>query len=143
MRKPESAIEFRRRRAVELIQDGEPKRLIARILGVSCNSLNVWMRKVRAGESLKTQPGTGRPRLLNNSQIQKLREQLSKGPMAHGWENDFWTCSRVREVIYRNFGIRFSPSGAWHVLHDYLDWSCIRPAKESKKRDNKEIERWK
>ena len=139
----ESASEFRRRRAVELMLLGESKETISRIFGVSRNSLNVWLRKKEAGESLKTKPGSGRPRRLNEQQLKELEEALKKGPVAHGWENNLWTTRRVREVIKRCFDIEFTRSGVWHVLQDYLHWSAIKPARQMAKRDESEIARWK
>ena len=75
----ESATDFRRRRAVELILKGEPKVAVARIFGVHLSSLRVWMQKFKAGESLKTKPGAGRPRRLTDAQLEQLRELLVKG----------------------------------------------------------------
>jgi len=139
----ENALEFRRRRAVELMQQGESKEIISRILGVSRVSLNVWLRKTEAGETLKTKPNKGRPRRLNDQQLAELEELLKKGPTAHGWQNNLWTTRRVREVIKRRFDVEFSRSGAWHVLQDYLNWSAIRPAQQAARRDEAEIARWK
>src|SRR5438552_17803722 len=95
----ESAPEFRRRRAVELMQQGESKEIISRILGVHRVSLNVWMRKATRGESLKAKRSTGRPRRLKDHQLKELEALLSKGAVSNGWENDLWTSPRVREVI--------------------------------------------
>jgi transposase len=139
----ESALEFRRRRAVELIKQGESRETISRVLGVCRHSLNVWLQKAQAGESLKSNPSSGRPRRLNERQLAELEQLLKKGATAHGWENDIWTTRRVGEVIKRNFAIGFCPSGVWHVLHDYLHWSPIRPAKQAAKRNEAEISRWK
>lgn len=139
----ENVLEFRRRRSVELMQKGESKEVISRILGVSRVSLNVWLRKTKAGETLKTKPNKGRPRRLNDQQLAELEVLLNKGPTSHGWQNNLWTTRRVREVIKRHFEVEFSRSGAWHVLQDYLNWSAIRPAQQAAKRDEAEIARWK
>src|ERR1035437_10321651 len=93
----ESAMEFRRRRAVELMRQGESKKTISRILGVSNTSLNLWLRKAEAGESLKTKPSHGRPLRLNSQQVTELEEALKKGPAAHGWPNNLWTTVRREE----------------------------------------------
>jgi len=45
MRQKETASEFRRRRAVELIQEGEPIAIIARFLGVSREVVYHWYKK--------------------------------------------------------------------------------------------------
>ena len=138
-----NGLEFRRRRAVELMKQGESKAIISRILGVSRNALNVWQRKAENGEDLTTKPSSGRPRRLNGPQLAELEELLKKGPTAYGWENNLWTSLRVREVIRRRFNIEFCRSHVWRILNNYLHWSAIRPAQQAAKRDDAEIARWK
>jgi transposase len=140
---PESAAEFRRRRAVELLLRGEPKALISRILGVAMSSLNLWMQKTNAGDVIKIKPRGGRPRRLTDMQLEQLRQLLAIGATSHGWENNLWTTRRVREIIKRHFAIEFCRSHVWHILTDYLDWSAIRPARQAAKRDDAGIDRWK
>ena len=139
----ESAAEYCRRRAVELFNAGESKAVICRVLGVSNTSLNLWMRKARAGESLKTSKPTGRRRRLTDQQLKELEELLSKGATSHGWHNNLWTARRVREVIKKHFGEVFCRSQVWHILTDYLGWTLHRPVQQAKKRDEAEIDRWK
>jgi len=107
---PETAVEFRRRRAVKLVLRGEPRTVISRILGVSIPSISVWTQKAKSGDTLKRKP-RGRPRRLSNTQLERLRELLEKGAAFHGWKNNLWTTPRVGEVIKRNFGIEFCRSG--------------------------------
>lgn len=139
----ETAKEFRRRRAVELMLQGESKELISRIFDVRRASLNVWLRKTKEGISLATRYSPGRPRRLNHQQLVELEELLKKGATAHGWENNLWTARRVQEVIKRAFNIEFTRSGALHVLKDYLNWSVIRPVQQAARRDDAEIKKWK
>jgi transposase len=139
----ESALEFRRRRAVELMQRGESKAVISRILGVRVYSLNVWMQRAEAGDDLKTKPAGGRPRRLTDTQLIQLKALLVKGAMSHGWENNLWTSLRVREIIKRTFKVEYCRSQVWRILTDYLGWSSIRPAQQAAKRDDAEIARWK
>src|SRR5215471_14306903 len=95
----ESAAEFRRRRAVELILQGEPRMVVSRILGVCPHSLSVWIQQFQEGNILKTRKPTGRPRRLSATQLEQLRELLAQGPTPNGWENNLWTTVRVREII--------------------------------------------
>jgi len=104
--------EYRRYRAVELMEQGESKALISRILGVFRASLNTWQRRSRRGEDLKSKPLSGRPRSITDEQLAELSRLLSEGAVAHGWENNLWTSLRVREVIKKHFGIKFT---RWHV----------------------------
>lgn len=125
------------------MQQGESKETISRILDVSSSFLYVWLRKASAGESFKIKPRGRRHRRLNDRQLAELEELLRKGSAAHGWQNNLWTTGRVGEVIKRHFNIVFSRSGAWHILKNYLHWSAIRPAQQTAKRDEAEINRWK
>lgn len=135
--------EFRRRRAVELVKQGESKDIISRILGVTVTAINRWVLRALAGDDLKTKPGTGRPRRMTDKQLEELEELLLRGATSHGWQNNLWTTLRVREVIIRHFGIEFCRSHVWHILRDYLGWSVLRPVQQSKKRDEAEINHWK
>jgi transposase len=137
-----SVQEFCRRRAVHLLQQGESKDVIARVLGVSRNSINVWWRIACAGEDLAHKPIPGRRRRLNDEQLQRLSELLKQGPEAHGWDNNLWTSLRVREVIKRHFQAEFCRSQVWRILKDYLQWTAKRPVQELKKQNDEEIAEW-
>jgi transposase len=141
-RNSEIVSESCRRRAVKLMQQGEPKEILSRILGVSRTSLNVWLRKENSGESLANRYISGRPRRLSDKQLGELEELLKRGATSHGWENNLWTSRRVREVIKRGFGVTFSRSGVLHILKHYLHWTPIRPVLQAAVRDDAEIARW-
>jgi transposase len=142
MKGTKSVREFCRQRAVQLLQQGESKEIISRVLGVSRNSVNVWWRMARAGEDLAHKPNRGRPRRLNDEQLQRLSDILKQGPEAHGWDNNLWTSLRVREVIKRHFDIEFCRSQVWHILTDYLKWTAKRPVQELKKQNDEEVAIW-
>lgn len=139
----ETAREFQRRRAIELIEAGESIGVIARILGVSAGSVYKWHKIHREGGSLNFASPSGRPRKMSDEQLETLRELLSKGATAYGWHNDLWTSKRVAEVIRRHFKIKFSRNSAWYLLKNYLGWSAQRPIQQLRERDDVEIERWK
>lgn len=143
MYKKETAREFQRRRAVELMEAGESPNLIARILGVSTGFIYRWHKIHQDGGSLKFPPSSGRPRRLSDDQLETLRGLLLRGSTAFGWHNDLWTSKRVAEVIRRHFNIKFSRSHAWVILTQYLGWSVQRPIQQLRERNDIEIELWK
>ena len=98
-------LERRRFRAVELMDQGEPRKLISRIIGVSPAALSQWRKMAGAG-ALKAKPHLGPPRRLSDQDLQRLEGLLSQGATAHGWLNDLWTASRVSQVIERHFGVK-------------------------------------
>lgn len=108
-------LERRRFRAVELMDQGEPRKLIARILGVSPAALSRWRKLADAG-ALKAKPQPGAPRRLSDQDLQRLEGLLLQGATAHGWLNDLWTGSRVSQVIERHFGIKYHPAHVSRML---------------------------
>ena len=143
MYRKETAREFQRRRAVELMEEGEAPKIIARILGVTVNSLYKWRKMHRERGSLEFGPRSGRPRRLSDEQLEILRRLLLRGATAFGWHNDLWTSKRVVEVIRKHFNIEFSRPHVWVILTQYLGWSAQRPIQQLRERNDIEIERWK
>lgn len=138
----ETAWEFRRRRAVELHEEGEQAKNIARYLGVCTASVHRWVKLSRDGMAIDPQPSGGRPRRISPEQIEILRDKLAEGATAHGWPNEIWTTTRVCEMIQRHFGIRYSRQHTWYVLHNYLGWTSQRPTTRLRERDEAKIQKW-
>jgi|SRR5581483_1068568 transposase len=114
-------LERRRRRAVELMDQGESPTTIARILGVARPSLYRWRQAARSapnGLAAKAHPGPT-PR-LRESQLEELENLLLDGATAHGWPNELWTAKRVTEVIRRHFHLDFHPEHVRKILKHRL-----------------------
>ena len=141
--KKETAWEFKRRRAVQLMQEGDRPSVIAHVLGVSACSVYNWHKKFLTCGSLKSKLPSGRPRKLSTEQIETLRELLTKGAVANGWHNELWTSARVAEVIRKHFNIKYAHSHAWRVLRRYLGWTAQRPVQRLAERNEPRIARWK
>src|SRR5215212_9837368 len=97
-------LERRRRRAVELLEQGERPAVVARILGVTRPTLHRWRRMARQGHGLDAKPAPGARCRLTDSQVKELEGLLDKGPPAHGFPNELGTAARVAQVIRRHFG---------------------------------------
>jgi transposase len=110
-------LERRRRRAVELMEQGESPTTIARILGVARPSLYRWRRAARSRPGgLVAKPHPGPTPGLSDAQLEHLEDLLLDGATAHGWANDLWTAPRVAEVIRRHFGIAYHPEHVRKIL---------------------------
>jgi transposase len=110
-------LERRRRRAVELMDQGESPTVIARILGVHRPSLYRWRQAERSrpdGLAAKSHPGPT-PR-LTDAQLAELERLLLAGATAHGWANELWTAPRVAAVIRRQFGVTYHPEHVRKIL---------------------------
>jgi transposase len=135
-------LEWRRIRAVELIEQGESPGLVARILGVTPASISRWRRLARQEGGLKAKPVIGRPTRLSEEQLGELERLLLQGAVAHGWLNDLWTAGRVARLIQRHFGIRYHPGHVGRILNERLNWSSQRPQRQHPDGDDSAIACW-
>jgi len=136
-------LEQRRRRAIQLLSDGKSPSEVARAVKSSTSSVQRWRDAYRANgwEGLRTRPTPGRPSRLSSSQKEELQRVLQRGPAASGYKTELWTLKRVAEVIQRRFGVDYDPSAVWHILVK-LGWSCQKPERRARERNEEEIQRW-
>ncbi len=132
-----------RRRAAELLRRGRGVNDVARLVGASGSSVSRWKAALRrAGpDGLKARPHPGRRPRLSKADKRRLASLLKKGALAAGYENDLWTCRRVREVIARTFEVRYHPDHVWKIL-TALGFSVQKPEARARERDEKAIQRW-
>src|SRR5262249_36701067 len=102
-------LERRRRRAVDLMRQGESPTVLARILGAARPSLYRWQQAARC------RPDGLAPR-RSDAQLAHRDGLLRQGATAHGWATELWTAPRVTEVIRRHFGVSFHPEHVRKIL---------------------------
>lgn len=136
-------LEQRRKRAVQLLNNGLGIRETARQFGASPSSVVRWKDAYKKGglEALASKPPPCRPCRLTDKQLQKLRSILLKGATANGYKTELWTLKRIAQIIRENFGIDYQLSGVWYIL-SHLGWSCQKPERRAKERDKQAIETW-
>ena len=146
MRVPGSAgvLESRRRRALALVHQGLSLNAAARRIGCAASSVMRWLRAFRrhGSDGLKVQRASGRPRRLSSRNRQRLLQQLLRGPMAHGYPTDLWTTQRIAEVIERRYRVRYHRNHVSRLLAQ-CGWSCQKPERRARERDEQAIARWK
>jgi len=71
----------------------------------------------------------------------QLEQILLRGAPAAGFPTDLWTLARVTEVIERELGVTYHPGHVWRILTD-MGWSCQKPEKRARERDEMAIARW-
>jgi transposase len=136
-------LERRRRRAVDLLHNGESPTVVARILGVDRSSLYRWRQRAEHGPlALAAQPHPHRPPALTAEQIQQLERMLVQGAAAHGWPNELWTTQRVADLIHRQFGIRYHHDHVGRFLRQRLGWTPQKPRRVARERDEAAILNW-
>lgn len=136
-------LERRRRRAVELIDQGERPAVVARCLGVNRTSVYRWRREAaKSVDSLAAKPHPHRPPGLNDTQLNELEKLLAQGAPAHGWANGLWTTTRVAELIARHFQLRFHHDHVGRFLRQRLNWTPQKPTRRARERDEDAIRSW-
>ena len=137
-------LEKRRRQAVQLLKRKKNLLAVSLKLGCSVSSVFRWWKEYRkkGSSALKPKPVSGRPPKLSQQQKLVLTRMLLKGAMSCGYTTDLWTQRRVTEVIECRFGISYHPNHLWRFLMG-LGWSCQKPEKRARERDEQAIAYWK
>ncbi len=106
-------LEHRRRKALELLEQGYQPVEVAKTVGVDRRSVRRWKAAHRKDgiQAIQAKPTPGRPPKLDTQDKKKLERLLLKGAKACGFPTDLWTCPRVAHLIERHFGVRY------HVDH--------------------------
>lgn len=136
-------LEQRRRRAVEFLDKGLNPPDVAETIGCSLSSVYYWndLYKKNGDKALKSKPVPGRPEKLTERQKRSLTQALLKGALRNGYSTDFWTLKRISEVIDQEFQVSYHPAHVWKLLRE-LGWSCQKPEKQARERDEKKIKQW-
>jgi transposase len=136
-------LERRRRRAIALLATGLTQGEVAERVGSSTSSLKRWKKAFeeqgQRGLDPKRHPGP-KPR-LDPEQSAHLLDLLRLGARAHGWATELWTCPRIVTVIERHFGVRYHEDHIGRLLRA-LGWSCQRPQRRARQRDEILIRDW-
>ena len=91
----------RRRRAVQLVKQGESPAVVARILGVTRSSLHRWRRMARQDRGLAAKPVLGAKRRLTDAQLRELEHLLDQGAPAHGFPNAHAAYDKLAGMLRR------------------------------------------
>jgi len=137
--------EARRLEAVRLIRAGATQADVARQFRVSREAVRKWWDRYQAGglAGLRSRPRTGQPPRVSRSLLRRrLPKVLLRGAEAHGFSTGIWTLSRVAEVIEREFCVQYSVGHTWRLLVEQLGWSCQKPERRARERDERAVRRW-
>ena len=137
-------LEGRRLQALRLLKKGKSLSAVARWLGAAKSSVFRWyqayQRQGRKG--LRPKPIPGRPPRLSESQKRRLRRWLLQSPLAFGYKTDLWTLKRIARLIEDQLHVRYHPNHVWRLLTG-MGWSCQKPEKRARERDERAIASWK
>lgn len=134
----------RRVRAGRMLQAGKKPAEIAVAVGVVRQTVYTWKRILEESgiDALREIDRGGRPGSLDEEQFEQIRRALLESPTAHGFGTELWTIKRVRVLIERLHGVRFSEVHVWRIL-GRLGFSSQKPERRSLERNEEAIVRWK
>lgn len=133
-----------RKRGVEAVQSGKPAKLVAEDLGVTRQALFNWLALYRAGgwQNLDASKRGGRPRLLTGLELNWLYNVVTLGnPEQLQFPFSLWTSKRLREALFKKFGIRLSKASMCRLLSQ-LGLSPQRPLWRAWQQDPAAVEKW-
>lgn len=132
----------RRREAVLEVRAGAPKARVALRHGVSRETLYTWLARADADTGEVPLKDSGVPCRLSAEHKERLGELLDKGPRACGLDADAWTLKRVRDVIEREFSVKYAWGHVGIILHS-IGFSPQKPERVARERKPEKIEEWK
>ena len=141
--KKEDWREARRRQAWELKKQGWKQKDIACAVGVSEGAVSQWFKRVeQEGDAgLASHPPPGPSPKLSEKQRRQIPALLAQGAEAHGFRGDVWTSGRIRDVIAREFGVRYHKDHVRKLLRE-MGLSYQQPIEKASQRDEAAVAAW-
>ena len=137
-------LEKRRKDAARMFKAGTRQAEVARVLGVSRQSVSRWYKDwENAGtKGLKAAGRAGRKPRITPTDLKKIDTALRKGARENGFTTDLWTLRRVAKVIEKITGVRYHQGHVWRILRETMGWSLQRPVKKAKERNEEAVKGW-
>lgn len=133
-------LEKRRLQAGRYFDTGKTAYFVERHFGISSTTAREWRTRWKEG-TLRAQPQGNTP-LLTEKQKKDVAKHILKGPAAAGYETELWTLGRITSLIATTQKVRYRPRSVWHLMHA-IGFSCQKPTRRAKERDEKAILNWK
>lgn len=132
----------RRKRALELLENGKRVKEVAKIIGVTERSIRYWQKEANEPKKKSATRPPGHPSRLSAEQLKQLEQELLRGAYAQGYAEDYWTLDRIARLIWDTFQVRYHPVSVWYIMKR-IGWSNQRPQRQALQRDDEAIAHWK
>jgi transposase len=105
--------------ALLLILEGQRPGWTAEVLGLTRQSLNLWMHKVNSQgvKALEAKSRSGRPSQLTKDIYRRLQTDLEKRPLDLGINRVQWDGPTLVVYLKRRFGVKIKVRQAQYWLH--------------------------
>ena len=108
-------------RAAQAVRQGMSVPEVAKAYTTHRSTVHRWVKRYKkegGKKGLVRKPGSGRPRKLETLDKDELVPIVLRPASHFGYETDFWTCGRLRQVIAGEFGISLSLCTVWRRLRE-------------------------
>lgn len=133
-------LEERRLKAGRYFDQKKTAYFVEKKFSVSSTTAREWRTRWEQG-TLKAQP-QGSPAKLTPAQKKALVKRILKGPIAQGYATELWTLERMTDLIWQTEHVRYRPRSVWHLMQA-LGFSCQRPTRRARERNEQHIQQWK
>lgn len=96
--------------AIIMVAEGYIQKDIADVLGVSCESIRIWIKKYLTDgpEGLRSNKSPGRPSKLTKNQKKELEKIIEDGPQKAGFSAACWRSPMIQQIIHQKFNVFYS-----------------------------------
>jgi transposase len=107
----------RRMTAGRMLLDGVSVETVAEQLHLSVQTVRRYKATIDRGglDALAKMGVGGRVSALDRDALEWIAQALQGSARAHGFESDTWTNARLRELIERRYGVRYSRVYVWQI----------------------------
>ncbi|MDR5783386.1 helix-turn-helix domain-containing protein [Caballeronia sp. LZ065] len=107
----------RRMEAGRMLMGGASVETVADALHLSVQTVRRYKALVEEGglDALGKMAVGGRASVLDRAALEWIAEALQGSARMHGFESDAWTNARLRELIERRYGVRYSRVYVWQI----------------------------
>ena len=99
-------LEWRRKRAAELLQKGKTPKDVAEFLGFDRNTVYRIRRRMKkfGDDGIKAKPIPGRPPRLTQEEVKKVFDLILQEPAtSYGFPSPKWTCDKIGKILIWEF----------------------------------------
>jgi transposase len=133
-------LERRRKKAGRCFDQGKTAYFVEKKFNVSSTTAREWRTRWKNG--ILAAQRQGHPPKLSDKEKKNISRIIKAGPEAAGYRTQLWTLARVTALIAKECKVTYRARSVWHLLHA-LGFSCQKPARKAKERDEKRIRQWK
>jgi transposase len=107
----------RRMTAGRMLLDGVSVETVAEQLHLSVQTVRRYKATIDRGglDALAKMGVGGRVSALDRDALEWIAQALRGSARLHGFESDTWTNARLRELIERRYGVRYSRVYVWQI----------------------------